>query len=126
MNKKPDNVVDNPGILPYGSNIGAPSISVPNIENWKGTRVANVNKQFKDKYNELKKEYEKLIEEYNWNEIVYNSKFNFEPLIGETYHLYYSSQGILFLSLISPNEWSKEHVGSFKYNHDNKWVKIET
>ena len=25
-NKKPDNVADNPGILPYGSNIGAASI----------------------------------------------------------------------------------------------------
>jgi hypothetical protein len=27
--------------------------------------------------------------------------------------------------LISPNEWKREHIGSFKYNHDNKWEKIE-
>ena len=24
--KKPDNVADNPGLLPYGSNVGSPSI----------------------------------------------------------------------------------------------------
>ena len=36
--KKPDNFVDNPGLLPYGSNIGAPAIQVSNIENWKEPR----------------------------------------------------------------------------------------
>lgn len=125
MSKKPDNVADNPGILPYGSNIGAPSIYVPNIENWKIVRVEKVNKQFLTKYEELKNEYENLVEEYRWNEMVYNSKFSFEPVIGEIYYLYYSSNGNLFLSLISPSEWDKEYVGSFRYNHDNKWVKID-
>ena len=32
---KPDNVADNPALLPYGSNVGAPSISIPNIDHWK-------------------------------------------------------------------------------------------
>ncbi len=26
--KKPDNVSDNPGLLPYGSNVGAPSTNI--------------------------------------------------------------------------------------------------
>jgi hypothetical protein len=26
--------------------------------------------------------------------------------------------------LIDPKEWNREHIGSFKYNHDNKWIKI--
>ena len=30
--RKPDNVADNPGLLPYGSNIGAPSIKIDNID----------------------------------------------------------------------------------------------
>ena len=29
---KPDNVADNPALLPYGSNVGAPSILIPNTE----------------------------------------------------------------------------------------------
>jgi len=125
MSNKPDNVSDNPGLLPYGSNVGAPAIQVTNIENWKEPRVLNVNKQFEDRFEQLKKEYQKLIDEYKWNDLVYKSKFSFEPVIGKIYHLYYANDGKIFLSLISPNEWKKEHIGSFKYNHDNKWEKIE-
>jgi hypothetical protein len=122
--KKPDNVSDNPGILPYGSNVGAPSIVVNDIQHWKEPRVISVNQQFEDKFLELKKEYEKLIEEYRLNDLVYKAKFSFEPVIGKVYHLYYNKKGIIFLSLISPSEWKLEHIGSFKYNHDNKWIKI--
>ena len=122
---KPDNVSDNPGLLPYGSNVGAPAIQVSNIEHWKGPRVIHVNQQFEDKFEELKKEYEKLIEEYRWNDLVYKAKFSFEPVTGKIYHLYYGTDGKIFLSLISPSEWNREHIGSFKYNHDNKWVKID-
>jgi hypothetical protein len=122
--KKPDNVSDNPGLLPYGSNVGAPSIHITNIDHWKEPRVISVNQQFEDKFLELKKEYEKLIEEYRWNDLVYKAKFSFEPVIGKIYHLYYNKSGKIFLSLVSPNEWGFEHIGSFKYNYDNKWIKI--
>ena len=37
-NKRPDNVADNPGLLPYGSNIGAPSIK-PVHDYSRGVRV---------------------------------------------------------------------------------------
>ena len=123
--KKPDNVSDNPGLLPYGSNVGAPAIQVTNMEHWKEPRVINVNQQFEDKFLELKKEYEKLVDEYQWNDMVYRSKFSFEPVIGKIYHLYYSTDEKIFLSLISPSEWNKKYIGSFKYNHDNKWIKID-
>ena len=124
MTKKPDNVSDNPGILPYGSNVGAPAIVVNDIQHWKEPRIILVNQQFEDKFLELKKEYEKLIEEYKWNELVYKAAFSFEPVIGKIYHLYYNKDSNIFLSLISPTEWKYEHIGSFKYNHDNKWIKI--
>jgi len=124
MSKKPDNVADNPALLPYGSNVGAPAIVVNDIQFWKSPRVIHVNQQFEDKFEELKKEYEKLIEEYRWNDLVYKAKFSFEPVIGKIYHLYYGTDGKIFLSLISPSEWNREHIGSFKYNHDNKWIKI--
>ena len=121
---KPDNVSDNPGILPYGSNVGAPAIYVPDMQSWKEQRVIHVNQQFQDKFEELKNEYQKLIDEYKWNDLVYKAKFSFEPVIGKIYHLYYGKDGNVFLSLVDPNEWNREHIGSFKYNHDNKWIKI--
>jgi hypothetical protein len=123
--KKPDNVSDNPGLLPYGSNLGAPAIHVTNIEHWKEPRVLNVNKQFEDRFEELRREYENLVDEFKWNDLVYKSKFSFEPVIGKIYHLYYGNDEKIFLSLISPNEWNRKYIGSFKYNHDNKWMKIE-
>ena len=91
--KKPDNVADNPGLLPYGSNVGAPAIQSTNIEHWKEPRIDKLNKSFKDKYEKLKQEYQNLMEEYTWNDIVYNSKFSFEPVVGNVYHLYEDNFG---------------------------------
>jgi hypothetical protein len=65
-----------------------------------------------------------LMQEYEWNELVYNSKFSFEPVVGEVYHLYIAEDCTYFLSLIAPQEWNKEHVATFRLNSDKKWVLI--
>jgi hypothetical protein len=125
---KPDNIVysDEKGyhasILPYATNVGAPLIKIDDLVSWKSRGISNVNKEFENKFNELKMQYQNLIEEFEWNELVYSSRFSFEPVIGEVYHLYRGEDGINFLSLISPNEWNKEHIGTFKLNSDKKWV----
>ena len=77
--KKPDNVSDNPGLLPYASNVGAPVIQIENIDLWKQRGIHKVNRQLETKFLELKEEYHKLVEEYKWNDLVYNAKFSFEP-----------------------------------------------
>ena len=111
--------------LTYGSNLGAPAIKADNISSWKQGNVLNVNEQFSTKYDEIKKEYEKLMDEYNWNNIIYTkADYNFQPVIGHTYHLYLRKDDSLFLSLINPSSWSQKHIGSFQLNSDNKWVKI--
>ena len=126
--KKPDNVVYsddegfNASVLPYGTNVGAPVIRMDDVVSWKSGGISNVNKQFENKFNELKIQYQNLMEEYEWNELVYNSKFSFEPVIGEIYHLYRDAAGLNFLSLIGPQEWNKEHIGTFKLNSEKKWI----
>jgi len=122
--KKPDNVAENPGLLPYGSNIGAPAIKVEDTTSWKLANANKVNHQLQTRFNELKDEYKKLVEEYKWNELVYNAKFNFEPIIGQTYHLYVGRDENIFLSLINPSEWKYECIGSFTLDSNNKWNKI--
>ena len=122
--KKPDNVSDNPGLLPYASNVGAPAIQIENIDLWKQRGVHKVNRQLETKFLELKQEYQKLVEEYKWNDLVYNAKFSFEPVIGQVYHLYPRNNGEIFLSLITPEEWGKESLGSFRLNSEQKWIKI--
>lgn len=122
--KKPDNVADNPGLLPYGSNVSAPAIRTEDIDVWKQRGVNKVNKQLSTKFEELKEEYRRLVQEFQWNELVYTAKFAYEPVIGETYHLYVGNNGAPFLSLIGPNEWNREHIGSFRLDSNQKWIKI--
>ena len=122
--KKPDNFAENKALLPYGDSVTAPAIRPENIDDWKLRGVNKVNKQFKTKFDELKEEFKQLLEEYQWNELVYQSKFGYEPVIGEIYHLYIGNDGNPFLSLIAPNEWNREHIGSFKLNSEQKWIKV--
>jgi len=124
MKKKLDNIMDNPGLLAYASNVSAPSIKPDNISDWKLQGVDKVNRQLEVKFNELKEEYFRLIEEYKWNELVYSAKFAYEPIIGETYHLYVGKTGEPFLSIISPAEWKLKHIGSFRLTTGNKWIKL--
>ena len=125
---KPDNIVFseekgyNASMLPYSTNVGAPIIKMDDVVSWKSRGISAVNKQFENKFNELKIQYENLMKEYEWNELVYHAKYSFEPVIGEIYHLYAGDDGNNFLSLISPLEWNKEHLGTFQLNSDKKWV----
>jgi hypothetical protein len=125
----PDNVVYteqegyNANVLPYATTLGAPVIKTDDVVAWKTRGIHQVNKEFADKFSQLKEHYDRLMEEYQWNELVYNCKFSFEPVVGETYHMYTASDGTNFLSLIGPFEWNKEHIASFKLNSDKKWIK---
>jgi len=125
--EKPDNVADNPGLLPYASNVGAPAIKPDDVATWKSEKVVKTNHYFETRYNEIKEEYRKLIESYEWNKLVYESEFKWEPVKGETYYLYQRSEGNqdLFLSLIEPqyNEWI--FIGAFKLDSNDKWEKVE-
>ena len=126
MGKKPDNVADNPAILPYGSNVGAPAIQPTNISSWKNQRTSSVNKYFGARHDEIKEEYRKLMEEYEWNQLVYTSKCSFQPVVGHTYYLYQHDDGYLWLSLISPNQWKQKiFVGAFKLTSNDKWERVE-
>jgi len=127
-NDKPDNIVFsdeegyNASLLPYATNVGAPAIKIDDVISWKSRGISNVNKEFENKFEELKIQYLNLMKEYEWNELVYNAKFSFEPVIGEIYHLYCGEDGVNFLSLISPQEWNKVHIGTFKLNSNKKWI----
>jgi len=124
VSKKPDNVADNPGILPYGSNVGAPAIKPTSVDTWKSEKITKTNHYFKARYNEIKEEYRKLIEAYEWSKLVFSSDFKFEPIKGHTYYLYQRENG-LFLSLIEPDQWDQIFIGAFKLDSNDKWEKVD-
>ena len=111
--------------MTYATNVGAPVIQIDDVAAFKSRGIRSVNKEFENKFNELKLQYENLMKEFENNELVYNAKFSFEPVIGEIYHLYRGMDGLNFLSLISPVECAREHLGSFKLNSEKKWIAIE-
>ncbi|HPM31825.1 MAG TPA: DUF2452 domain-containing protein [Chryseolinea sp.] len=116
----------NSSLLPYGTNISAPRITETGITAWKNSSISNFNHTFTNKIESLKKNYQDLIDEYHLNEMVYGAKVNFEPIIGQVYHLYVGdNQDEKFLSLIPPKSWKKEHVGSFKLNHEKIWERLQ-
>ena len=131
--KKPDLVVFNEesqqydaALKPYGTSASSPVITPLNTASWKNDGIQRVNKQFKSKFDEVKKEYEALIEQFQYNDLIYNAKFSFEPIFGEHYHLYHTKNKEPFLSIISPEQCSFEYIGSFRLNTDKMWEKIES
>ena len=111
--------------LTYGSNIGAPAIDTGKVNTWKQSKVKEVNDQFRTKYEELKAEAEKLINEYNWNELIYSRvQYNFQPTVGQIYHLYVREDESMFLSLIDPKSWKQRYIASFKLDSNSKWILI--
>ena len=129
--KRPDNVVFNEeenrydaALKPYATNVGAPKIETVDTVAWKNRNLQLVNAEFETRYVELKEAYEKLAIEFRDNEMVYASKFSFEPIVGHVYHLYVNKQNKNFLSIISPNECNFKFVGSFKLNADKIWKRL--
>jgi hypothetical protein len=130
--KKPDLVVFNEetqkydaALKPYGTSASSPVIQPTNTATWTADGVRRVNKILKGKFDEVRKEYDLLMEKFQYNDMLYNAKFGFEPIIGETYHLFKNNKEELFLSIIEPNQWDLEHKGSFRLNTDKMWEKVE-
>ncbi|AOW17620.1 GTP-binding protein [Polaribacter vadi] len=130
--KKPDLVVFNEetqqydaALKPYGTSASSPVIKPLNTASWKNDGITRVNKQLKSKFDEVKKEYENLMQKFQYNDLIYNAKFSFEPIFGENYHLYNNRNGEPFLSIIEPAQCNFEYIGSFRLNTDKMWEKID-
>ena len=116
----------NPNALTYGISPSAPaSIKPVDIETWKATVSPTFKHYFTERYNELVKEYETLVKDYQINQLLYESSIGFKPLIGKTYYLYKKDNGTAFISLVTPDEafW-KGCVGAFKFNAQYAWEEV--
>lgn len=122
--RKPDNVADNPLASQYPTNVGAPAFTVPDVLTRKKERGANAIHQIETKFDELKKEYFRLVQLAEDTDLVYNATCGFNPVVGETYYLYVNPKGNLFLSMIEPEKWTMEYKGSFELTSEHTWKRI--
>ncbi len=93
MKKKyPDNIVYNEekdkfdaNLKQYPTTVGSQKFEPIVVDKSDSIKA---NKYFQSRWDELKDEYKRLVEEYNWTSLVYSSTYNFQPILGEHYHLY--------------------------------------
>ena len=89
--KKPDNIVYNDKEKKYDSfkknyptNLGSSNFKLDLPEKIQPGVIA----YFKQKEKELKKDYMNLLNQVKWCDLVYNSDYSFQPIIGKHYYLY--------------------------------------
>ena len=112
--------------LAYPSDLGAPAIKLDDVKGWRAREVTNVNHKLEAKYLELRKEFRKLMEEYDLNQFIYSKvEYNFLPIVGQYYYLYQKENKNFFLSLIEPTQWNQNFIFMVYLDSNNKWNKIE-
>lgn len=118
--------------MPYPTSRLCPSIAPPDLSNFKSRGITQVQREMNQQMEDLRQQYVALVDEFNWNKLIYESRFNFEPVVGETYHLYEEEKkegsdqpAALSLSLIEPQKWQKRFLGTFTLGANGKWRVVE-
>ena len=126
--KLPDSFVVDRYSKTYPTEIGSQPFRPDEIELFKLDKTNNLKHYYVSKFDELKKEYNKLMEDIQINETIYQAKYTFQPTVGQNYFLYLNDDNEKFLSIISPNEWGRrkfEYLGTFQLQTDGRWFEIK-
>jgi len=110
--------------LPYPVSTLSPKIIPNDLTTFRSRGVSQVEKELKQQLQELKERFEQVLDDFNWNKMIYEAKFSFEPVMGDTYHLYEgrTPSEDRALSLIPPEDWiAGAWIGSFRLNIDRRW-----
>lgn len=94
------------------------------LSSFKARGISEVERDLQQKLVELREQYLAAIDHFNWNKLVYEAQIQFEPVVGETYHLYQAS-GRRLLSMIAPDQWPMRHLASVRLNVDRQWQLVK-
>lgn len=111
--------------LPYPSSTLSPRITPTDLSSFKARGVSQVERDLQQKLVELRESYLEAIDQFNWNKLIYESEISFEPVVGETYHLY-ETRGRRVLSMVGPDEWPMRHLATVRLNVGRQWEIVET
>ncbi len=109
--------------LPYPVSTLSPPIIPNDLSSFKSRGISQVERELRQKLEEIRESYLRTIDHFNWNKLVYEADIGFEPVVGESYHVY-EVGGRRLLSMIAPDEWSEKHLATVRLNVDRQW-KIE-
>ncbi len=111
--------------LPYPASTLSPRIVPTDLSSFKSRGISQVEKELQQKLLEIREAYLATIDHFNWNKLVYEADIQFEPVVGETYHLY-EINGRHLLSMVGPDQWSKRHLATVRLNVDRHWKIVST
>lgn len=126
MKKLPDSFVPDRRTKEYPTEVGSHNFQPDDIALFKIEKAQKIKSYFTSKFDEIAKQYQDMLNEISINERLYNSKHNFEPVVGYKYFLYKKENGEEFLSIISPLEWNYkfENIGTFQLQTDGRWIEV--
>jgi len=110
--------------MPYPVSTLSPPIVPNDLTSFKSRGLSQVERDLKQKLTEIREEYIAVVEQFNWNKLVYESEIRFEPIVGEIYHLYRIRERYA-LSMVSPDQWFQPHVASFRLTVGRQWEVVE-
>lgn len=124
--RKPLSYVENRSTKTYPTEVGSANFKPEDLSLFKKEKNIQLKNYYTSKFEEIQNQYNSLMEDIQINERIYNSKYSFQPVIGNIYYLY-KKETYDFLSMISPSEWGHkfELIGTFRFNSDGRWTKIE-
>ena len=106
--------------MPYPVSTLSPKIIPTHHGSFKSRGISEVERGLQQKLTEIREEYLAAIDHFNWNKLIYEADINFEPIIGQTYHLY-EVRGRKLLSMIAPDQWYHKHLATVRLNIDRQW-----
>jgi hypothetical protein len=111
--------------MPYPVSTLSPPIVPTDLTSFKTRGISEVERELQQKLTEIREQYLRAIDHFNWNKLVYEAEIRFEPIVGGTYHLY-EMRGHRALSMIAPDQWSHKHLATVRLNVDRQWLIVET
>ena len=114
---RPDHVIEDRNQKNYIAEYSAPVITVPNLSSFRADKDNNLKHKITSRLEELQKEYNELVDLYNYNALVDTFSYSFTPVQGGMYYLY-DNEGHRFMSLIGPEEFTVKYnyLGCCRYN----------
>lgn len=110
-----DKIADQPGLLPYASNVGGFVIKPFDRGRIKGQAMDAMRQQTERQLAQIRQQIELLADQARQiqrrvevSELIYQSEISFRPLIGQTYYLYQREDQTGILSMIGPEEWGRK------------------
>lgn len=111
--------------MPYPVSTLSPPIIPNDLTSFKTRGISQVERDLQQKLTEIREDYLRAIDHFNWNKLVYEAEIRFEPVVGEIYHLYDMGQRRA-LSMVSPDQWPHRHLATVRLNYDRQWLIVTT